>query len=184
MMSSILLEDLNNSTFCNRNFSARDSGDEPAVTLAVTAAAVGSAVIPAPAVMCAASGCSSRALVRVGAARGAVAVGFYREIVGRGISFFQLTWFMLPVGCVMTIVLWLYCMVIFKPEKSTIPGLRERAIMLYKKLGPMSRTEILALVIIFSAITAMGARQFVPDYIAVHLHKSTVSPNGKGGVIQ
>ncbi|MBC8872321.1 MAG: SLC13/DASS family transporter [Planctomycetes bacterium] len=110
----------------------------------------------------------------LGAARGAVAIGFFREIVGRDISFFELTWYMLPVGVVMTIVLWLYCLVVFKPEKSTIPGLRERAKSLYAKLGRITRTEIVALVIILGAIAVMSSRQFVPDWLGQHLHKSAV----------
>ena len=98
----------------------------------------------------------------LGAARGAVALGFYHEIVGREISFFELTKYMLPVGLTMVVLLWGYCMVVFKPEKRTIPGLRQRAGSLYKSLGPMSRTEILALAIIFTAIAVMSMRSFVP----------------------
>lgn len=110
----------------------------------------------------------------LGAARGAVAIGFYREIEGRDVSFFQLTEYMLPVGVVMTILLWLYCLIVFKPEKKTIPGLRERAKSLYAKLGPITRTEILALVIILGAIAVMSSRQFVPEWLGQHLHKSAV----------
>ncbi|NQT37087.1 MAG: anion permease, partial [Planctomycetes bacterium] len=94
----------------------------------------------------------------LGAARGAVAIGFYKEIVGREISFFELTKYMLPVGFTMVILLWVYCMIVFKPEKKSIPGLRQRAGSLYKRLGPMSWTEILALVIIFSTIAVMSMR--------------------------
>jgi len=109
----------------------------------------------------------------LGAARGAVAIGFYREIVPDGdISFFELTYYMLPVGCLMTIVLWVYCLVVFKPERKTIPGLRDRAKSLYKTLGPISRTEILALVIILSAIAVMSSRQFVPEALGPHMHRA------------
>ncbi len=110
----------------------------------------------------------------LGAARGAVAIGFYKEIVGRDVPFFQLTYYMLPIGCTMVVLLWVYCMIVFKPEKSRIPGLRERARSLHRTLGPMSRSEILALVIIFAAIAAMGSRSFVPEAIAAHLNKSAV----------
>jgi sodium-dependent dicarboxylate transporter 2/3/5 len=111
----------------------------------------------------------------LGAARGAVAIGFYREIVPHGeISFFQLTYYMLPVGVLMTFLLWLYCLVLFKPEKKTIPGLRARANLLYEKLGPITRTEVLALVIILTAIAVMSSRQFVPEVVGRHLHKSAV----------
>ena len=111
----------------------------------------------------------------LGAARGAVAIGFFREIVPNGeISFFELTYYMLPVGCVMTILLWLYCLVVFKPEKRTIPGLRQRAKVLHSTLGPMTRTEILSLAIILTAIAVMSSRQFVPEALGQHLHKTAV----------
>jgi len=70
----------------------------------------------------------------LGAARGAVALGFYRQIIGEDISFFQLSYYMAPIGLVMTILLWGFFMVIYKPERSTIPGLRERARHLYHGL--------------------------------------------------
>jgi sodium-dependent dicarboxylate transporter 2/3/5 len=98
----------------------------------------------------------------LGAARGAVAIGFYSKIVEREVSFFEITYYMLPVGCIMTVLLWLYCMIVFKPEERTIPGLRERAKMLYRRLGPITRTEVLALVIIFSTIAVMSMKQLVP----------------------
>ena len=63
----------------------------------------------------------------LGAARGAVALGFYKDIVGVDISFFQLTWYMFPIGWIMTFILWGFFMVFFKPEKKVIPGLRDRA---------------------------------------------------------
>jgi len=108
----------------------------------------------------------------LGAARGAVAIGFFKDIVGREITFFELTYYMLPVGCTMVVLLWVYCMIVFKPERSTIPGLRERARTLYEKLGPVTRTEILALVIILSTIAVMSLRSFVPAW--ENLNKSAV----------
>ena len=38
----------------------------------------------------------------LGAARGAVALGFYKDIMNQDIGFFQLTWYMFPVGWLMT----------------------------------------------------------------------------------
>jgi sodium-dependent dicarboxylate transporter 2/3/5 len=98
----------------------------------------------------------------LGAARGAVALGFYTDIVGKSISFFQLTYFMFPIGWLMTFILWGFFMFFFKPEKKTIPGLRERAKMLYSELGPLSRNEILASAIVFVCILTMALRSFVP----------------------
>jgi sodium-dependent dicarboxylate transporter 2/3/5 len=98
----------------------------------------------------------------LGAARGAVAIGFFGDIAGREVSFFELTWYMFPVGWVMTFLLWGFCMVVFPPERKTIPGLRERARHLHSRLGPVSRNEILAVVIVFATVGVMMARQFVP----------------------
>ncbi|MBC8425720.1 SLC13/DASS family transporter [bacterium] len=98
----------------------------------------------------------------LGAARGAVALSFYKNITGEEISFFGLTWYMLPVGALMTFLLWIFFLVFFKPEHDTIPGLRERARELNRRLGPITSTEIAALVIVFSAIAVLGLRSFVP----------------------
>jgi len=98
----------------------------------------------------------------LGAARGAVALGFYTDIIGKSISFFQLTFYMFPIGWLMTFILWGFFMFFFKPEKKTIPGLRERAKLLYSGLGPLSRNEILASAIVFACILTMALRSFVP----------------------
>ena len=63
----------------------------------------------------------------LGAARGAVAISFFSDIVGRSVSFFELSYYMFPVGWIMTFILWGFIMVFFKPEKKVIPGLKKRA---------------------------------------------------------
>ena len=98
----------------------------------------------------------------LGAARGAVAIGFFKEIAGREIGFFQLTYYMFPIGWMMTFVLWGFFMVFFKPEKATIPGLRERARQLNNDLGPLTRKEIKAAVIVGMCILAMALREVIP----------------------
>nr|MBL0713850.1 SLC13/DASS family transporter [Desulfobacterales bacterium] len=98
----------------------------------------------------------------LGAARGAVALGFYTDIVGETVSFFKLTYYMFPIGWLMTFLLWGFFMIFFKPEKATIPGLREKAKRLYAELGPLKRKEILALVIVLACIATMSMRSFVP----------------------
>ena len=98
----------------------------------------------------------------LGAARGAVAISFFKEIVGREISFFSLTYYMLPVGGIMVFLLWGFFMVFFKPEKKRIPGLREKARQLNKNLGRITRNEVLAVVIVVSMIAAMSLRSFIP----------------------
>jgi sodium-dependent dicarboxylate transporter 2/3/5 len=70
----------------------------------------------------------------LGAARGAVALGFIPISWGNDLLF-QLTYYMFPVGWLMTFLLWGFFMIFFKPEKTTIPGLREKAKRLYSELG-------------------------------------------------
>jgi sodium-dependent dicarboxylate transporter 2/3/5 len=97
----------------------------------------------------------------LGAARGAVALGFYKDIVGTDISFFQLTWYMFPVGWTMTFLLWGFFMVFFKPEKKVIPGLRDRARRLNAELGPLTRNEIMATLIVGACIVTMALQPYV-----------------------
>ena len=98
----------------------------------------------------------------LGAARGAVAIGFYHDIVGKSISFFELSKFMFPIGWLMVFLLWGFFMVFLKPEKKVIPGLREKARMLDKELGPITKQEIIAAIIVFSLIAIMSLRSVIP----------------------
>ena len=108
----------------------------------------------------------------LGSARGAVAVGFLKDMTGREISFFEYSYYLLPVGAVMLILIWLFLTFWFPPERKTIPGLRERAKNLYQRLGPITRNEVLALVIVFAAILIMGLRSFLP--VLLPLDKSAI----------
>jgi len=98
----------------------------------------------------------------LGAARGAVALGFYKDIVGADITFFQLTWYMFPIGWIMTFILWGFFMIFFKPEKAAIPGLRDKARQLNAELGPLTRNEIKAALIVGACIVTMSLRSFIP----------------------
>ncbi len=98
----------------------------------------------------------------LGAARGAIALGYFSQIIGREITFFELTYYMLPIGCLMVILLWIFFMVFLKPERKTIPGLRKRAQSLNKHLGPITRTEILTLIIVGITILMISFRKFIP----------------------
>lgn len=98
----------------------------------------------------------------LGAARGAVAIGFFNDIVGRNITFFELSYYMFPVGWLMVLLLWGFFMIFFKPEKKTLPGLREKARQLNSAMGPVTRKEIIAVVIVFSCILAMALHSVVP----------------------
>ncbi len=103
----------------------------------------------------------------LGAARGAVAVGFYKDIMGKDISFFELTWYMFPIGWLMTFLLWGMIMIIFKPEKDRIPGLKEKAQRMYTELGRITRPELLAAIIVGVTILIISLRSFVPALEAI-----------------
>jgi sodium-dependent dicarboxylate transporter 2/3/5 len=109
----------------------------------------------------------------LGAARGAVGISFYKSIVGENITFFDLSEYMFPLGWLMTFLVWGIVMIMFRPEKSRIPGLRERARTLNARLGRMSKTEILALVIVFLTVASLSLRSFIP----------ALEPLDKSGII-
>ncbi|WP_373498204.1 SLC13 family permease [Desulfococcus sp.] len=92
----------------------------------------------------------------LGAARGAVALGFYKDIMKQEIGFFELTYYMAPVGWLMVFLLWGFFMVVLKPEKDTIPGLKDRARRLNKELGGITRKEVIAAVIVGTVILVLG----------------------------
>ncbi len=101
----------------------------------------------------------------LGAARGAVAVGFFKDIAGKEIGFFELTYYMLPVGWLMVALLWLYFMIVMKPEKKTIPGLREKAKSLYADLGQVTKKEWMAAIIVGVVIIALASFAIMSAYI-------------------
>jgi solute carrier family 13 (sodium-dependent dicarboxylate transporter), member 2/3/5 len=98
----------------------------------------------------------------LGAARGIVALGFFQEITGKNISFFELSFYMAPIGWLMVFLLWGFFMIFLKPEKAVIPGLRDKARQLSAEMGPLTRNEILAGTIIFSVILFLSLQSFIP----------------------
>jgi sodium-dependent dicarboxylate transporter 2/3/5 len=98
----------------------------------------------------------------LGAARGAVAIGFFNDIMGRNITFFELTKYMILPGWIMTFLLWLFIMVWFKPEKKTIPGLRQEAKELYKKMGRITGQEIFTGLVVCGIILFLSLQSFIP----------------------
>ncbi len=97
----------------------------------------------------------------LGAARGAIAIEFFLKATGREITFFELSYYMLPVGALMVFLLWGFFMIFFKPERKRISGLKERVRTLKSHLGPTRKTEILTLVIVAVTIIAISLKSFV-----------------------
>ncbi len=104
----------------------------------------------------------------LGAARGAVALGFYKDIMNVDVSFFELTWYMFPIGWLMTFILWGFFMVFFKPERAVIPGLKEKAKRMYSELGKWSRNEILTASIVVGTILIIALKNFIPALAPLH----------------
>ncbi|MDH5445399.1 MAG: SLC13 family permease [Gammaproteobacteria bacterium] len=98
----------------------------------------------------------------LGAARGAVAIGFFNDMFNRHISFFELSYYMFPIGWIMVLLCWLMMMVMFKPEKATIPGLRDKARRLYEEAGPISRKEIFVAAVVLGVIITLSLKSFIP----------------------
>ncbi len=103
----------------------------------------------------------------LGAARGAVAIGFYKDIVGKSVSFFELSYYMAPLGWLMTFLLWGFFMLFLKPEKKSIPGLRAKAVQLNSELGPVTRKEMTAAAIVLICVVTLSLRSFVPALNAI-----------------
>ncbi|MDH5472680.1 MAG: SLC13 family permease [Gammaproteobacteria bacterium] len=99
----------------------------------------------------------------LGAARGAVAIGFFNDIVERNVSFFELSYYMFPVGWIMVFLCWVMMMIMFKPEKAAIPGLREKAQRLYKEAGPITRDEIFVGLVVLAVIVTLSLKSFIPE---------------------
>ncbi|WP_448874539.1 SLC13 family permease [Desulfobulbus propionicus] len=98
----------------------------------------------------------------LGAARGAVALAFYKDMMHVDISFGTLSYYMFPVGWLMVFLLWGFFMLFCKPEKDRIPGLKEKATRMYRELGGITRNEILAAAIILGAVLLIAMKSFVP----------------------
>ena len=109
----------------------------------------------------------------LGSARAAVAIGFFKNMAGREISFFELSKFMFPLGWTMVFSIWCLMMLFFRPEKKTIPGLRERARALHARLGPLSTPEKLAMIIVFLTVVTLSLRSFI----------AVLEPLDKSGII-
>ena len=103
----------------------------------------------------------------LGAARSAVAIGFFNDIVNRNISFFELSYYMLPVGWLLVFLCWGLVMIMFRPEKDRIPGLRGKARRLYREAGPLSRKEIFVGLVVLAVILMLSLKSFFPSIASV-----------------
>ena len=97
----------------------------------------------------------------LGSVRAPAAIGLFEEITGRPVSFFALPVYLFPFAAAVLFVSWLLLLVLFPPETAVVEGLRERALLLHQRLGPISRKEVLSLVVVFVAIAVLTAHSYV-----------------------
>lgn len=107
--------------------------------------------------------CGAASIITLfGSARAIVALGFFKEMAGVDTPFYLLTYYMAPVGWLMVFLLWAFFVLLFKPEKKVIPGLKQRINEASAELGPISRKEIYSLLIIGGAIVVMSLQVTLP----------------------
>ncbi len=97
----------------------------------------------------------------LGSARGVVAITFFRAIAHDRVGFFEVPWFLAPVGWLMVLLIWGLILILFPPEKRIIHGLSETARRLYADLGPPSRQEVLAAGIVLGTVSVLAGQTFI-----------------------
>lgn len=98
----------------------------------------------------------------LGAARGPAAAGMYKEFTGNDIGFFELTGYMFVIGWGMVFLIWLYLITFMKPEKKTIPGLKDKVTRLAAGLGPMTGREKMVLLVVLGTVVVMSLKGVIP----------------------
>ena len=99
----------------------------------------------------------------LGSARAVAGAGMFKKFTGgTEIGFFELTWYMLPLGLIMVFFVWLTVIFCFKPERPRIDGLRERVAELGKELGPMNTDEKFVLVMVAVVLGLFMMKSFSP----------------------
>ncbi|MCS6787398.1 MAG: SLC13 family permease [Thiobacillaceae bacterium] len=98
----------------------------------------------------------------LGSARSPAAAGMYKEFTGEEIAFFDLPLYMGVIGWGMVLLTWLYLKTVLRPEKTVIPGLRDKVARLSAALGPMTAQEKLVIACVLIVVGLMSAQAFVP----------------------
>jgi sodium-dependent dicarboxylate transporter 2/3/5 len=107
----------------------------------------------------------------LGSARAPVAVGLYEHVTGRTVSFLELSYYLAPLGSLLAFTLLLLVLGVFPPEKRRIDDLRERLAIVRRRLGPLSRREVITLLVVALMLITLGVATFAP---AVAPDKSAV----------
>jgi sodium-dependent dicarboxylate transporter 2/3/5 len=99
----------------------------------------------------------------LGSARAVAGAGMFKKFTGgTEIGFFELTWYMLPLGIIMVFFVWLTVIFCFKPERARIDGLRQRVADLGRELGPMNNKEKFVLFMVVVVLGLFMLKSFSP----------------------
>ena len=98
----------------------------------------------------------------LGGARNPAAVGFYTQFTGKEVSFVDFSLHLAPFGWASVFIIWALLMFLYKPEKSHIPGLRNKARSEYAKLGPINSKEIYVSVVVALALAMLVLQSLIP----------------------
>lgn len=101
-------------------------------------------------------------MTMMGGARNPAAVGMFQEFTGQTITFIAFSKYMFPLGLAFVALVWLLCIVLFKPEKKRIEGVREKVKAMAAQMGPITRQEIFVAVVTAIVLGLLVAQQFVP----------------------
>lgn len=86
----------------------------------------------------------------------------FKEFTGKEMGFFELPLYMILIAVAMLFIIWLNFMIFLKPEKKTIPGLKEKVRELSKELGPTTVPEKFVIATVILVVILMGLQAFVP----------------------
>ena len=73
-----------------------------------------------------------------------------------------------PFGWLSVILCWFLLLFLYKPEKESIPGLREKAGDLYKQMGPVTFKEIFVVLTVGAALTVLILQSFIPALAGIN----------------
>lgn len=62
----------------------------------------------------------------------------------------------------MVFLIWVYLMIFLKPEKSVIPGLKDKVKTMIKELRPITGQEKFLIICFIAVIVVMSLQSFVP----------------------
>ncbi len=99
----------------------------------------------------------------LGSARAVAGAGMFKKFTGgTEIGFFELSYYMVPIGLLMVFFIWLIVIFIFKPEKDRIHGLSERVHDLSKEMGPMNSKEKFVIIMVGVVLFLFMMKSFSP----------------------